>query len=217
MNSRSTKVQHQPNKSSSLHDGETDRISLLEAEVELLKESIQKNTLQQRPNRKKIIQDTFIDNATTTTVSTSSQLIQSIPSIYYGSFTKELEYDSYTFMICFKPFHSAIWWYGFIVCCFQFSLVLLIIFNLWGQSRGTTPFDVPFNVTFGVRVGQILALIVGVAMQKDITAATSHLFSLRRRRWRGEEVEGSNYVNWTSVLIHPPPHEPKLLAWMSRI
>jgi hypothetical protein len=118
-----------------------------------------------------------------------------------------LESDSYSFMMCYRPFRSYIWWYGFTVFLFQLALVVLIIANLWGQSQGTTPFDVPFNVSFGVHAGQILALLVGIALQRDITTAISNVLSLRN----------STRSYWTEVIMDTHMNEPRHSIWMNRI
>ncbi len=198
-----------------------DRLSLLEAEISVLKTSLQ--TLSHRTRFDDKREFSLIPRDNTRSSSTFSSDI----------FARGLENDSYSFMMCFRPCGSDIWFYGLVVFIFQLSLVFLIILNQIGESDGTTPFDVPFNVPFGVHAGQVLALLVGVTMQRDITAAISNLLSLQRHL-PDDPVDDVEYIdregsdnskdhntynsNWTNILIELPSRDPTgMMVWASRV
>ena len=117
---------------------------------------------------------------------------------------KELSQDTFTLMILSKPFTKQ-WGFGFSVFILQVTLLLMIGFDQISSSKETTPFDVPYEVSPLVRVGQVLAIILSLATQTDLVMAIATFMMLWTKR----------RAYWTT-LIKAPEHA-SLVLWATRI
>ncbi len=120
-----------------------------------------------------------------------------------GDYFKELNEDTFTLMILSEPLTKQ-WFFGVVVFGLQISLVLMILIEQYGNSKGSTPFDVPYEVDPFVQAGQLLAIIVSLATQTDLVTATitfMMLWTERRAFWTSliKVPENSSLWIWVKV------------------
>ncbi len=123
--------------------------------------------------------------------------------VHDEDYFKELNEDTFTLMILSEPLTKQ-WFFGFIVFGLQISLLLMILIEQYGNSKGSTPFDVPYEVDPFVQVGQLLAIIVSLATQTDLVTAIitfMMLWTERRAFWTSliKVPENSSLWIWVKV------------------
>jgi len=79
-----------------------------------------------------------------------------------------LSEDTYGLLLILSP-KSAQFWKTFVIAVFQVALIVMISINLLERDIGDPVFNPPTGISTQVFVGQIMALIIGVFAQNDIT------------------------------------------------
>eukprot|EP00588_Corethron_pennatum_P034354 CAMPEP_0194346744 /NCGR_PEP_ID=MMETSP0171-20130528/105598_1 /TAXON_ID=218684 /ORGANISM="Corethron pennatum, Strain L29A3" /LENGTH=800 /DNA_ID=CAMNT_0039113905 /DNA_START=87 /DNA_END=2490 /DNA_ORIENTATION=- len=79
-----------------------------------------------------------------------------------------LSEDTYGLLLILSP-KSAQFWKTFVIAVFQVALIVMISINLLESDIGDPLFNPPTGISTQVFVGQIMALIIGVFAQNDIT------------------------------------------------
>jgi len=79
-----------------------------------------------------------------------------------------LSEDTYGMLLILSP-KSSQFWKTFAVAVFQVTLIVMISINLYEREIGDPLFKPPTGISIQVFVGQIMALIIGVMAQNDIT------------------------------------------------
>ncbi len=137
-----------------------------------------------------------ISKATATPASTgistlffNSNLSQSESTSHSKIQETQLTRDIYSLMMT-KRTLSKSWFFAILIFSIQFCLLALIFQNQISSSVGTTVFNVPFKVTTGVRVAQLLAIFISIMISYDILIPIRDLSML----WITNDCEWSKVV-----------------------
>ncbi len=101
-----------------------------------------------------------------------------------------LSEDTYALMMIQNEFNFA-WFFSFIIFAVQLVLLIIIFQTQLSFSVGTSIFDVPFQVSPGVRAGQLIAIVIAVLFSSDVVMPIKDMSIL----WF------SNQASWTQILI----------------
>jgi hypothetical protein len=118
-----------------------------------------------------------------------------------------LSEDSFAFMKTKKDFLRLPWWYSIIIYYIQFLLLVLVLARQF--SSWDTPFSVPFRVDISCRIGQFAAIIVTVAIARDVVIPIRELLLLGlndRQKWCqvvGVSLEQASTLLWVRHILIP--------------
>lgn len=88
-----------------------------------------------------------------------------------------LGHDTFS-LLKVKPVSSLSWLFTTVVYVIQVMLLGMIFLVQSSQGDGSTPFDIPFSVTWSVRLGQIIAVLVTITLSRDIFLPIKELSTL---------------------------------------
>ncbi len=132
-----------------------------------------------------------------------------------------LSEDVYTLMMTNSLYRKS-WWFGFVIFVLQITLLSIIFHIQLRSSIGSTPFDVPFQVTGDVRASQILAIFIAIMISRDIFMPIKDLTILwiSKKEWITviNEIATDDYRSLRSMQnnVFDRPIDEKL-CWLVHI
>ena len=122
-----------------------------------------------------------------------------------GPLIRGLGHDTFS-LLKVKPVLSLSWFFSLSIYALQTLLLMMIFIQQYNSGENSTPFGIPFKVEWSVRFGQCFALIVTVALSRDIFFPLRELSSL----WINDEEE------WLKVT-GPIGEKNRYVIWFTRI
>lgn len=125
-----------------------------------------------------------------------------------GALIRGLSHDTFS-LLKVKPILSLSWLFSLSIYSLQTLLLTMILLQQIQEGENSTPFNIPFKVDPMVRAGQSFAIVVTVALSRDIFMPIRELSSLwinDEKEWlkvTGPLQEKNRYSMWITRILFP--------------